>query len=540
MTIILFGLFVIIQPTSAEENDIPETLLFLISEADSAIQQNHIDLAIQLYEEVVDVYDNETPAHIATRLVLACESLGNLYIQQGDYNRALDVIVKGIKISESLVDSSPVLANLYMNAGNVYSVFEDHEKALTYYDEALKQARLMENVELQATLLNNMTAAYCYTRNIEKAKSTSRLAATLPLNNTVKQRYFYYFNNGFIALAENKLEKAIVEYKKSVYYAGQPSMPAQYLTAAYSEIFKIYEEMDRLDSAIFYVKKYITLSEQNKFTYMQVDGYRSLSRVYEKLNNKEEALFYQNKYVVLSDSLMNQREFNRIRNKQYAYEKNKSNIYINKLHSRITTQQIILIISVVFLTVVSVLFVLLNRQKRKLQKAYEDLFERNKDLVKAETRYSEIIKNLSAPKTENKEVFSDEKEKEGSKSGGLREDQKDALLQKINLVMETTDDFCDADFSLAELAQKVESNTKYVSQIINETYGINFRSYLNDYRIKLSRKRLTDTKNYGHYTIKAIAESVGFKSQSNFILSFRKITGITPSHYQKMAQKEKS
>ena len=45
-----------------------------------------------------------------------------------------------------------------------------------------------------------------------------------------------------------------------------------------------------------------------------------------------------------------------------------------------------------------------------------------------------------------------------------------------------------------------------------------------------------DTNRYGNYTIKAIAESVGYKSPTNFISAFKNITGITPSVYQKIAK----
>jgi AraC-like DNA-binding protein len=85
----------------------------------------------------------------------------------------------------------------------------------------------------------------------------------------------------------------------------------------------------------------------------------------------------------------------------------------------------------------------------------------------------------------------------------------------------------------------VNSNTKYVSQIINETYDKNFRTYINEYRVKEARKRLMEEK-YGNYTIQGIAESVGYKSSTNFILAFKKTTGITPSLYQKLVKTDKS
>ncbi len=47
---------------------------------------------------------------------------------------------------------------------------------------------------------------------------------------------------------------------------------------------------------------------------------------------------------------------------------------------------------------------------------------------------------------------------------------------------------------------------------------------------------MSDTENYGNYTIGAIAESVGFRSSTNFIAAFKKLPGVTPSHYLRLAK----
>ena len=104
--------------------------------------------------------------------------------------------------------------------------------------------------------------------------------------------------------------------------------------------------------------------------------------------------------------------------------------------------------------------------------------------------------------------------------------------------MQNTANFCNPDFSLSMLAQIVESNTNYVSQAINTSLNKNFRSLLNEYRIKEAMRRMKDNDTYGNYSIQGISESVGFKSASNFIAAFKKMTGMTPSLYQKLSKNE--
>ena len=116
--------------------------------------------------------------------------------------------------------------------------------------------------------------------------------------------------------------------------------------------------------------------------------------------------------------------------------------------------------------------------------------------------------------------------------------QQQQLLARIQEVMDSNPEIFTPDFTLERLATLLGSRYKYVSQVINEHYQQNFNTFLNSYRIKEACKRMGDVKNYGNYTIEAISESVGFKSRSTFVSSFKRITGLTPSQYQHLAQRE--
>lgn len=93
-------------------------------------------------------------------------------------------------------------------------------------------------------------------------------------------------------------------------------------------------------------------------------------------------------------------------------------------------------------------------------------------------------------------------------------------------------------FSIATLADMTGSKSKYVSQVVNETFGCNFNVLLNRYRINEACRRLNDFENYGQFTIAAIAEGVGFRSVSGFRSAFVSNTGLTPSEYQHLARQK--
>lgn len=90
----------------------------------------------------------------------------------------------------------------------------------------------------------------------------------------------------------------------------------------------------------------------------------------------------------------------------------------------------------------------------------------------------------------------------------------------------------DAEISLVHLADKLETNTTYLSTIINKHFRMNFKSYINKYRIDEARLLLVSEKGAG-YSIEGIALEVGFQSRSVFYQTFKQITGLTPTAYVK-------
>lgn len=117
---------------------------------------------------------------------------------------------------------------------------------------------------------------------------------------------------------------------------------------------------------------------------------------------------------------------------------------------------------------------------------------------------------------------------------GLSEELRNRLLNSITMILDDVSVISNSDFNLSMLAEKVGSNTKYVSWIINDVYGKNFKTVLNEYRIREACRRLTDKDHYGNMTIQAIYEELGYNSAASFIQAFKKVNGMTPSVYQKL------
>ncbi len=86
------------------------------------------------------------------------------------------------------------------------------------------------------------------------------------------------------------------------------------------------------------------------------------------------------------------------------------------------------------------------------------------------------------------------------------------------------------DFSLSELAERVNSNTVVTSKAINRVLGISFSDLINEYRIRHSI-RLAREEHTQRLTHWALAQESCFGNKVSFYKNFKKCTGHTPKEF---------
>ncbi len=104
------------------------------------------------------------------------------------------------------------------------------------------------------------------------------------------------------------------------------------------------------------------------------------------------------------------------------------------------------------------------------------------------------------------------------------------LYDRLRRAMKSHDLHLDSRLSLPQLADLLETNTKYLSQVVNHHYGNNLQQFVNEYRVEEAKKRLLDVA-YDNLTYFAIGQLCGFKNKSTFYKVFKKFTDCTPHEY---------
>jgi len=106
------------------------------------------------------------------------------------------------------------------------------------------------------------------------------------------------------------------------------------------------------------------------------------------------------------------------------------------------------------------------------------------------------------------------------------------IKTKLLSELETEKPYLNPKLSIYDIAEKLDINYKYLSQVINQELNMSFINFVNTYRIQEAKILLLKPDNQ-QYTIEAIFQMAGFNSKSSFNTYFKKQIGITPSAYRK-------
>lgn len=107
----------------------------------------------------------------------------------------------------------------------------------------------------------------------------------------------------------------------------------------------------------------------------------------------------------------------------------------------------------------------------------------------------------------------------------------DELEEKINNIIIIQKKYKEKDYSAKQLAEDLNTNTRYISAVVNVRFHMNYTSFVNKYRIQEAMSILVDRR-YQDLNMEDISDMVGFANRQSFYASFFRINGITPREYR--------
>lgn len=527
------------------------------------MEEGRDEEAMVLYMVVASRPSEGSDVNELRNRVKANLSAGDIHYGKGNYSYALRYYVTVLKLSEA-AKGHPYLAVLYKNMGNVYNMFQDFEKGKSLYLSGLEEARRVKDSETAYKLLQNLVGVCISLGDVGGARRYFEESQGEAHVETDESVYMDSYIPALLSRHEGRYGESVAKFKELARLSSGKGLPERYECSAYGEIGRIYNDMGNQDSAMYYLSRCKDVAQANGILYQYTESLKMLYSLYDSQGNHAKASELKDRYLELKDSIYNQRQFDMAKNQQFLYEMEKAErekAELNEEKARsamLVSRQRVVLWSVLGAAALALsLLFYFYRQKRRLGDSYRKLYDVHQSMLSEHREHREKYMALSRENARLREevgrvsgetapveapVCDGDVEAPDSRyeKSALSVSQRDCMANEISGIMERDKPFCSPDFSLNTFAALIGSNSKYVSQVINEVFRKNFSTFVNEYRINLACERLSDREGFGQYSMNGIGESVGFRSSATFTTVFKKITGITPSVYQKLTRENRN
>ena len=112
------------------------------------------------------------------------------------------------------------------------------------------------------------------------------------------------------------------------------------------------------------------------------------------------------------------------------------------------------------------------------------------------------------------------------------------LIEGILQLLEKEECWLQPDFTIEKAAKQLGTNSSYLSYVVNHHLGKSFSTLLNEYRVRRACLLMEDPAN-ATYTMDYLAMQAGFSNRVTLLRQFKRMVGMAPSEYWKMARHPK-
>lgn len=488
---------------------------------------------------VLDSVYQKDPEHLLKMTVYLAE----LSFLMSKYNESMNYALDGIAQSKRLEDRVSEARLLYcIGENNRMLSFKD--KAYDYFDSAIDLLKGRKGVKEIGMLSSFYGGKMSYLMTdslyedasvmaLEREKQIKKLE-TLPdvPKGLVDMQYGYLYSkwayNCYMEKKYEQAEKYFAMYQ-STEYSRTPdgkmySIPYLLASKHYKQVIDNSQEFKELMR-----KQQDTINAQ----YMNV--LEREVQAHMGMGNYKEAAILQGAIIAITDSINNRDKENAALELNTMYDTSEKEDYIAKQAFQLKVRNITL----TFLTCITLLtlFVLwrmwrfnhIIRYKNKiLAKFINERLGRKKDSQSLDIDEQLMI----SQDIEDESILFDDQEEisDGTGKASGEEEENKKIFIELNRIVVQDQLYLSSELSREDLAQLVHLNNARFARMIKECTGTNFNGYINDLRIDYAIKLL---KLHPNYTIRAIADEVGFNSTPILYNLFKKKTGMTPYEFKK-------
>lgn len=454
-------------------------------------ERGEYDLSYENALDLLEEGDDKEDSYIRMR---AYSAISHFYLRLGEYDKALNNCLHGLDYILELKEGRFIFPKIDEIARMTHKL-EGSKKALEIYDFYLDLENSIEapGNYIQSVVYMNIAAIYIEESELDKAEEfLNKALGIIDANNYRFRKPRAYVLMGSLHLKQGDSLRAQKDYNNAYHSAKA--------IKAFDVIKEVSKELSFLNKAMGY---------------------------------SDEADFFSSLYLSVSDSLFSLESEQRLRilEARRRISEISRQKGILEIKSKSQEERYRLLMIILAITLVSGFFATLSYFKVKRKNKL--LFYRTKELAVEKLNQKKRAENVESKDSKN------HVEKSGSNKNYLDEDVKEIILTKLNKLEEEAF-FLNSKCSLHSLAEVLQTNQKYLSQVINHEKKANFSNYINDLRINYLLNRLLEDKEYRNSKLSYIATTSGFNNLNTFYSAFRKRLGILPSYFIEKLNEDES
>lgn len=393
------------------------------------------DSLVDAEKEYTDAIPLLTESGEYHKLILVYLSLGNQFVEKGNYHEAMNYYLEGLSLSDKINDST-YLARLYNNMGVIYINLSDNQMALDYYLKALPLFKKLQDTMNIAGTTTNIGSIYLRMGDYKTAEKYYRNGYSLfKIIGLHAGEAHALFKLAQLNQQEGNHGNALKNLLRSLeIQQSDTAMPvmskSMFLSETFVNLGAVYLHLDRDKQALHYLQKGLDLARKYQQIGIISMAAENLSKLYKKKKMYDKALSHFELFKKYSDSVFNEDNIRQLTQTEMKFRfdrKMKETEFRAALHDQQQKQRIWIAIAVSLALFLSLLIVVLllklekNRKKkfksemirlgRKLEQTNKELATYVLYLMKKNEFILTIIDKLKkarlGAKVENKKLLSE-------------------------------------------------------------------------------------------------------------------------------------
>ncbi len=442
------------SPSSVIEQYKGYTVPELYEDARHKIMEGKLDSALMVYNVLIEHPQKSKHLYDLARTYNNGGYI--LFYNFSNYEKAYQYWLKAQEMNEKY--GFPGQHTL-LNLGNMYQITENREKSQHYYELAFSEALAQGDDSTLLIIYNNMVTSELIDNPFDAKRIPNidydfrKLPQSTPL-----YAYCEHLQKGALLLAERKVDLALLELREAVSHINVALTPDRYETTIAALCASALEGAGRTAEAVGAYQ----YADSVAVAHGQLDYSKGLneklSKIYHALGQEKASIQCMMRSCQLADSVFNLSLINRMHDMGTMAELDKINEQMVLIEHKRQIQSIALYGAIGLIVIIAGflgwIWMLYRREQHKNELLYSHTMQ----------SVSQTAVPAKAPQQ-------------------INDSKREELAEKVAEMLSSPAPL-QPDFTIDTLADAVDSNQKYVSQVINEAYGKTFSTLLAELRIR--------------------------------------------------------